>query len=62
MGFDTKTIQELELLAAHLRLQVAMHPRLNLERNQLRECEQWLELRRQKAQLPKSPVQAKTNA
>ena len=64
MGFDTKTVQELELLAAHLRMQVAQHPRLRLERQQLSDCEKWLAVRRQgSASPPPQPQQlSKTNA
>ena len=60
MGFDTKTVQELELLAAHLRMQVALHPRLYLERQQLNDCEKWLALRRRRPEAP-PPQRAKTN-
>ena len=46
MGFDTKTVQELEMLTAHLRQQVALHPEYRLERVMLRDCEKWLVIRR----------------
>lgn len=46
MGFDTKTVQELELLTVHLRQQVAMHPEYRLERVMLQDCEKWLAIRR----------------
>ena len=59
MGFDTKTLQELELLRAHLRMQVALHPRLQLERQQLKDCEKWLALRRRD---PQPAPRAKSNA
>lgn len=46
MGFDTKTVQELELLTAHLRQQIALHPQYRLERVMLQDCEKWLAIRR----------------
>lgn len=46
MGFDTKTVRELELLASHLHQQVALHPEFRLERVMLRDCEKWLTIRR----------------
>ena len=46
MAYETKTIAELEELATHLRLQIALHPDYGLERVELTECEKWIELRR----------------
>ena len=42
MGYDTKSMQELEELAAHLREQIKRNPDLVLERVELIECETWL--------------------
>ncbi len=44
--YDTKTISELEELANNLRDQIALHPDDEMERVQLKECEEWIELRR----------------
>ena len=46
MGYQTKTIAELEELATNLRLQIALHPDYELEQVELTECERWIELRR----------------
>lgn len=65
MGFDTKTVQELELLTAHLRQQVALHPEYRLERVMLRDCEKWLFIRRKEqkhaATRNSTPPQPRTN-
>lgn len=55
MGFDTKTVQELELLTAHLRQQVAMHPEYHLERILLQDCEKWLAVRRKEEKRVRGP-------
>jgi hypothetical protein len=48
MGYDTKSIEDLEELAAHLREQIKRNPELVLERIELIECEAWIsECRRQ---------------
>ncbi len=44
--YDTKTISELEELANNLRVQIALHPDDEQDRVQLKECEEWIELRR----------------
>lgn len=46
MAYDTKTIAELQQIAANLRGQIALHPNYLLERVELKECEMWIELRR----------------
>ena len=46
MGYQTKTIAELEELATNLRLEIALHPDYELERVELKECESWIERRR----------------
>lgn len=47
MGLDTKSLEELELLAKNLRQQITLHPsHSNLERVELREVEEWIALRR----------------
>ena len=46
VGYETKTITELEELATNLRLQIALHPDYELEQMELTECEKWIEVRR----------------
>jgi hypothetical protein len=47
MAFDTKTLEELEELAHNLREQIRLHPNHSkLEQVELREVEEWIELRR----------------
>ncbi len=47
MSLDTKTLEELEHIAAILRRLIHHHPRQSkLERAELREVEQWIALRR----------------
>ncbi len=47
MALDTKTLQELEQLANNLRQQIRLHPQHSkLEEVELREVEEWIELRR----------------
>jgi hypothetical protein len=58
MGFDTKTVQELELLTTHLRQQMALHPEYRLERVMLQDCEKWLAIRR-KEEKRRIPAAAK---
>ncbi len=43
--YQTKTIAELEELAANLRRQICIHPDYELERTELKECERWIEIR-----------------
>ncbi len=45
--YDTKTLAELEIIASNLRKQIALHPEYDLERDQLKACEEWIERRRQ---------------
>ena len=45
MGYQTKSIVELEELAKNLRAQIAIHPECELEREQLKQVEAWIELR-----------------
>ena len=48
MGLDTKTLEELEQLAANLRQQIVLHPEHSrLDKAELRDVEQWIALRRQ---------------
>ncbi len=48
MGLDTKSLEELELLARNLREQFRLDPEhKKLELDALREVEYWVELRRQ---------------
>jgi hypothetical protein len=48
MGLDTKSLEQLELLAHNLREQIRLDPEhTKLEEEQLWELEQWIELRRQ---------------
>ena len=47
MGLDTKTLEELEQLAANLRQQIVLHPEDSLDSAELREVEEWIALRRQ---------------
>ncbi len=44
--YDTKSIRELEDIAAHLRQQIVLHPTYELEKIELRECERWLQQRK----------------
>jgi len=49
MGLDTKSLEELEQLAANLRQQIVLHPEHSeLDRAALNDVEEWLALRRQK--------------
>lgn len=48
MGLDTKTLEELDLLAANLRQQIVLHPEHSrLDRAELKDVEEWIALRRQ---------------
>jgi hypothetical protein len=50
MALDTKTLVELEQLAANLRQQVRINPRHSkLEQVELREVEEWIALRQKEA-------------
>lgn len=44
--YDTKTLEELEKIAANLQRQIALHPLRRSARTQLNECERWIEVRR----------------
>ncbi len=44
--YDSKSLAELEILAANLRAQIAVHPDWHLEQVELKECERLIELRR----------------
>lgn len=47
MALDTKTLEELDLLANNLCQQIRLHPRQSkLEEVELREVEEWIVLRR----------------
>jgi len=47
MALDTKTLEELELLAKNLRQQIRLRPRQSkLDEVELREVEEWIALRR----------------
>ncbi len=50
MDYQTKSIAELEDMAEHLRQQIALHPKFELEKLQLRECERWLVIKREQGQ------------
>ena len=45
MGYETKSIVELEQLAKNLRAQIAIHAECELEREELKQVEAWIELR-----------------
>jgi hypothetical protein len=48
MGLDTKTIEELEQLAANLRQQIVLHPEHSQDDSaELQDVEEWIALRRQ---------------
>ena len=48
MGLDTKSLEELEQLAANLSQQIALHPEhSHLERVELKDVEEWIASRRQ---------------
>jgi hypothetical protein len=48
MGLDTKSLEELEQLAANLRRQIALHPEHSrLGTAELKDVEEWIALRRQ---------------
>ncbi|MGC2324677.1 MAG: hypothetical protein WA463_18730 [Terriglobales bacterium] len=48
MGLDTKSLGELEQLAANLRQQIVLHPEHSrLDSAELKEVEEWIALRRQ---------------
>lgn len=51
MALDTKTLVELEQLAVNLRQQVRTNPHHSgLEQVELREVEEWIELRKKEAE------------
>ncbi len=52
MAYETKTIAELELIAANLRRHITLHPECHLEQVELEECERWIELRRDELRPP----------
>jgi len=48
MGLDTKTLEELEQLAANLRQQIVLHPEHSqADSTELKDVEEWIVLRRQ---------------
>ena len=48
MGLETKTLEQLELLASNLREQIALNPKESgLESVELKDVEEWIALRRQ---------------
>ena len=48
MGLDTKTLEELEQLAANLRQQIVLHPEHSqMDSAELKDVEEWIALRRQ---------------
>ena len=48
MGLDTKSLEELEQLAANLRRQIVLYPEdSRLESAELKDVEEWIALRRQ---------------
>ncbi len=48
MGLDTKSLEELEQLAANLRKQIALHPdHSRLDSAELKDVEEWIALRRE---------------
>jgi hypothetical protein len=48
MALDTKTIEELEQLAANLRQQIVLHPEHSaVDKAELKDVEDWIALRRQ---------------
>lgn len=48
MGLDTKSVEELEQLAANLRKQIALHPdHSRLDSAELKDVEEWIAFRRQ---------------
>ena len=49
MGLETKSLEELEQLAANLRQQIVLHPEHSrLDSAALKDVEEWIVLRRQK--------------
>ena len=51
MALDTKTLAELEQLAANLRQQIRINPHhFKLEQVELREVEEWIALRQKEAE------------
>jgi len=52
MALDTKSLAELEQLAANLRQQVRINPRFSkLEQVELKEVEEWIALRKKESEL-----------
>ena len=48
MALDTKTLEELEQLAANLRQQIVLHPQhSHVDKAELKDVEDWIALRRQ---------------
>jgi hypothetical protein len=48
MGLDTKSLEELEQLAANLRQQIVVHPEHSrVDSAELKDVEEWIALRRQ---------------
>lgn len=48
MGLDTKTLEELEQLAANLRQQILLHPEHSrLDSAELKDVEEWIALRQE---------------
>jgi len=48
MGLDTKSLEELEQLAANLRQQIVLHPEHSRpDSAELKDVEEWIALRRQ---------------
>ena len=48
MGLDTKSLEELEQLAANLRQQIVVHPEHSrMDNAELKDVEEWIALRRQ---------------
>ena len=45
VGYETKSVVELEQLAKNLRAQIAIHAECELEREELKQVEAWIELR-----------------
>jgi len=50
MGLDTKSLEELEQLAANLRQQIVLHPEHSqLDSAELKDVKYWIALRQQQA-------------
>jgi len=48
MALDTKTLEELEQLAANLRQQIVLHPQHSaVDKAELKDVEDWIAIRRQ---------------